>query len=115
MTAEQDVAAKLRLMKLAPQLMERLTEADELLGIAWAALLKMRLHGLGSDCSLSHEVRMFALHFSQESRDGPGALQVNGTGDFMKWRKSARALIAEAEGTTSQGAKAEGRSLQEQS
>lgn len=80
---------------------EALNEADDLLRIARYALVKMRLDGLGSDCRLSHEVRMFSLEFSKESRDGPGVLQVNGTGRAHKALKDIRdaiAIIAKAEG-----------------
>lgn len=78
-------------------LKQTLKEADELLRIARTALQKMRLEGLGSDCRLSHEVRMFALEFSRESRDGPGVLQVNGTGRALKCLEALRAALAQAE------------------
>ena len=78
-------------------LKQTLKEADELLRIARTALQKMRLEGLGSDCRLSHEVRMFALEFSRESRDGPGVLQVNGTGRALKCLEAIRDALAQAE------------------
>jgi hypothetical protein len=81
----------------AEEVKRLLKTADELLGVAWGAMLKMGLRDLGSDCSLSHEVRMFALRFSAEGRDGPGVLQVRGTGEFMAWRKKARAMLAAAQ------------------
>ena len=79
-------------------LLEALKEADDLLRIARGAMWKLRLNGLGSDCRLSHEVRMFALDFSAESRDGPGVLQVNGTGRLQKALASIRAAITKATG-----------------
>lgn len=75
---------------------ELVMSADDLLGTAWSAALKMRLSGRGSDCGLPHEVRMFALHFSPEGTVGPGALQVTGAGTFLAWRRLARAVISEA-------------------
>ena len=72
-----------------------LGDAEELLYIAANALSKMRLTGHGSDCTLSHEVRMFALNFSPESRDGPGALQVNGNGRHMGVQRALRATLRE--------------------
>jgi hypothetical protein len=69
-----------------------LDEAEELLKTAEWAMCKMRLKGRGSDCRLSHEERMFALDFSPEGRDGPGALQVRGSGKYHAWRKKLRAL-----------------------
>jgi hypothetical protein len=84
------------------KLRELLREADDLLWVASGAMLKMGLRDRGSDCGLSHEVRMFALEFSKEGRDGPGALQVQGTGRYNKWLKAARnidrAAIAAKEG-----------------
>jgi hypothetical protein len=88
----------LTLIEAAPDLLAALEEADDLLRIARGAMLKLGLNGLGSDCRLSHEVRMFALDFSAESRDGPGVLQVNGTGRLQKALASIRAAIAKAEG-----------------
>jgi hypothetical protein len=79
-------------------LLETLKEADDLLRIARDAMWKLGLNGLGSDCRLSHEVRMFALDFSAESRDGPGVLQVNGTGRLQKALASNRAAIKAVEG-----------------
>ena len=79
-------------------LLEALKEADDLLRIARDAMWKLGLNGLGSDCRLSHEVRMFALDFSAESRDGPGVLQVNGTGRLQKALASNRAAIKAVEG-----------------
>ena len=64
-------------------------EASQLLYIAYTAMCKMRLRGKGSDVGLSHEVRMFALEFSDDARDGPGELQVTGTGRYRKWRDAA--------------------------
>lgn len=67
-----------------------LNEAEDLLRTAWAAMLKMGLRDRGSDIRLPHEVRMFAAHFSEEGRDGPGALQILGTGRFRAWSKAHR-------------------------
>ena len=78
-------------------LLEALKEADDLLRIARGALWKLGLNGLGSDTRLSHEVRMFALEFSAESRDGPGVLQVNGTGRALNALKSICAAIKAVE------------------
>ncbi len=75
--------------------MELLDEADELLHLAWSAMLKLGLRGCGSDTSLSHEVRMFALAFNEEGREGPGALQVTGSGQYRAWRKAFRKLRQE--------------------
>ena len=69
--------------------LEALEASEELLHTARHAMFKMRLNGRGSDCSLSHEVRMFALAFSYKHRDGPGALQINGTGEVYKYLKSS--------------------------
>ena len=80
-------------------LLVALKEADDLLRIARGALWKLGLNGLGSDTRLSHEVRMFALEFSAESRDGPGVLQVNGTGRALNALKSIRAAIEAVEET----------------
>ena len=71
-------------------------EADDLLGVARGAAMKLGLRDRGSDCRLPHEVRMFALDFSNEGRDGPGALQVRGTGRFLAWRRKARGIEADA-------------------
>jgi hypothetical protein len=71
-----------------------LEEAEDLLRTARAAMLKMGLRDRGSDIGLSHEVRMFALEFSEEGRDGPGALQVRGTGRLTAWLKSVRAAAS---------------------
>jgi acyl-CoA-binding protein len=73
---------------------ELLDEADKLLYIAWTALCKMRLRGRGSDCGLSHEVRMFALSFSHEEREGPGELQINGNGRYQAWRENLEKVAA---------------------
>lgn len=79
---------------------ELLGEAWRLLEAAECALWKMRLDGAGSDISLSHEVRMFALDFSPEGSTGPGALQITGSGRLDKWRAGVRAALAAAkEGT----------------
>ena len=86
-----------RLIAQRDALLEALKEADDLLRIARGALRKLGLNGLGSDTRLSHEVRMFALEFSAESRDGPGVLQVNGTGRALNALKSIRAAIKAAE------------------
>lgn len=67
-----------------------LDEAEDLLMDAWAAMVKLGLRDRGSDIGLSHEVRMFAAHFSDEGRDGPGALQIRGTGRFRAWIKAHR-------------------------
>jgi hypothetical protein len=67
-----------------------LDEAEDLLREAWGAMLKLGLRDRGSDTRLSHEVRMFAAHFSEEGRDGPGALQIRGTGRFRAWLKAHR-------------------------
>jgi hypothetical protein len=69
-----------------------LGEADDLLFIASDAMLKMGLRDKGSDCGLPHEVRRFALEFSNEGRDGPGALQVRGTGRYRAWLTAARKI-----------------------
>ena len=92
-----------RVLELKAQrdaLLEALKEADDLLRIARGAMWKLGLNGLGSDCRLSHEVRMFALDFSAESRDGPGVLQVNGTGRLQKALASNRAAIKAVEENT---------------
>jgi hypothetical protein len=73
-------------------LLKLLNEADDLLWIASDAMLKMGLRDKGSDCGLPHEVRKFALEFSDEGREGPGALQVRGTGRYRAWIKAARAI-----------------------
>lgn len=70
-----------------------LDEAGELLGIAWSAMLKNGLSCRGDDCRLPHEIRVFALAFSREERDGPGALQVKGTGRFERWDEATRQLM----------------------
>ena len=74
------------------KLLELLREADDLLFIASDAMLKMGLRDKGSDCGLPHEVRRFALEFSNEGRDGPGALQVRGTGRYRAWLTAARKI-----------------------
>ena len=68
-----------------------LDEAWKLLRIAQDACRKLRLDGRGSDISLPHEVRMFTLDFSPEGREGPGELQVTGSGRVEQWFKDARA------------------------
>lgn len=55
-----------------------LKEAEDLIRTAWSAMLKMGLRDRGSDIGLPHEVRMFAMKFSEEGRDGPGELQIRG-------------------------------------
>lgn len=72
-----------------------LEEAERLIRLAWNAHSKMGLRDRGSDCRLSHEVRMFALDFSQEGREGPGVLQITGTGRMHKWLKSCRKALKE--------------------
>lgn len=71
-----------------------LDEAEDLLRIARSAMLKMGLRDRGSDLGLPHEVRMFAAHFSEEGRDGPGALQIRGTGRFWAWLEARRGASA---------------------
>jgi len=78
------------------KLLELLREADDLLFIASDAMLKMGLRDKGSDCGLPHEVRRFALEFSNEGRDGPGALQVRGTGRYRAWLTAARKIGRDA-------------------
>lgn len=79
-------------MSTKKELRALLDEAEELLMIARHAMMKDRLEGQGSNCRLPHEVRMFALEFSPEKREGPGALQVNGSGRYEKWRKAVHNL-----------------------
>lgn len=71
------------------ELIALIAEAEELIRIANTANYALRLEGAGSDCTLKHEVRMFALDYSREGRDGPGALQVRGTGRSWKWIEKA--------------------------
>lgn len=71
-----------------------LREADRLLRIARSACDRT-VRDRGSDVSLPHEARMFALAFSPEGRDGPGALQVRGAGDVYRWFKQAREALTD--------------------
>jgi hypothetical protein len=80
-------------MNTNKELQALLAEADTLLAIAWGAMVKDRLEGQGNNCRLPHEVRMFALDFSREKRNGPGALQVEGTGRYDRWRRDVRVAI----------------------
>lgn len=72
--------------------LDLLQEADDLLWIASDAMFKMGLRNRGSDWSLPNEVRQFALEFSNEGRDGPGTLQVTGTGRYRAWLVATRNL-----------------------
>lgn len=47
----------------------------------------------GSNVRLPHEVRMFALAFSPEGREGPAPLQVTGGGDVYQWFNRAREAL----------------------
>lgn len=69
---------------------EIIKEASNLLWLASWALGKMGLEGHGSDIGLPHELRMFALAFSREERDGPGLLQIRGNGRYDKLMKAIR-------------------------
>jgi hypothetical protein len=69
-------------------------EADRLLRIALHAVFRLGLEGKGSDLGLCHEHRMYALNFSPEKREGPGALQVNGNGAAYECLNALAALRA---------------------
>lgn len=56
-------------------------EASNLLRTVRLAIGRLGLRDRGSDLSLPHEVRMVALAFNYEGREGPGELQVKGTGE----------------------------------
>lgn len=65
-----------------------LREADELLEVAYYAHQKMGLEGRGDDCSLSSEVRWYALHFSRPESTPltPGKLS-SGDGRYLRLRQ----------------------------
>jgi hypothetical protein len=70
-----------------------LYEAEDLLREAHYAHVKMGLWGQGG-AALSHEVRMFALHFSPDAvKEQPGGRTVTGDGRWDKWCESLSALL----------------------
>lgn len=77
----------------------------EVIDDAWRLLLIARsgcdrtVRDRGSDLTLPHEARMFALAFSPEGRDGPAPLQVRGNGQVYGWFKKARAALDKAKET----------------
>jgi hypothetical protein len=90
--ARQAQAVPVQVPGDANDVLALLGEADDLLWIASGAMLKMGLRDRGSDCTLPHEVREFSLEFSNEGRDGPGALQVRGTGRYRAWLTAVRKI-----------------------
>ena len=63
-----------------------INEAEKLLECAYYAHQKMGLEGCGNH-GLSHEVRMFAMHFSQpETPKTPQHVILSGDGRYWKWR-----------------------------
>lgn len=69
-----------------------LEEAEELLRCAYYAHQKMGLEGEGNR-GHSHEVRMFAAHFSRpEIPKTPEHVILSGDGRYEQWRRDLKAL-----------------------
>lgn len=71
-----------------------LDEAWRLLRIAFVALYRLRLIDRGHDCSLPHELREFALAFSEDDTSGKHGQFRSGSGAYRKWREEIRAPAA---------------------
>lgn len=76
-------------------------EAQQLLQLASHAHQKMRLEGEGRNIGHSHEVRMFALHFSNaENPPPPDPVMPTGSGRFWNWWQAANAWLLAHPDTT---------------
>lgn len=75
------------------RLRTHLKEADKLLEVAYRAHQKMGLEGEGAR-GHSHEVRMFALHFSQpETPKTPEHVILSGNGRYRRFRQRDREQV----------------------
>ncbi len=84
------------LKQVNAELVQVVNEAFDLLNVARSALYKLQLNGRGSD-ALSHEVRMFALHFSpEETLQLPFGTKVTGDGRLAEFWKAGQAAVAKA-------------------
>ena len=81
----------IRANALNNQAADLLNEAWKLLDIAYRHMGKNGLRDEGDNCSLPHETRMFALHFSDEDiLEEPGMRK--GAGTYRDWRKKVNGL-----------------------
>ena len=75
---------------------EFLDEVSELLQVAYYAVCKMGLRNDGANCSLSHEVRMLAWHFSDKDTTQPDRAMTDGGGTYQDIRDKMRKIYEQA-------------------